>query len=172
MLESETHIYIHIHMFARVYMSIRVCIHIYVHLHCRRPGDATLNVPLWHKDYFEKQQTWEELWKQSRSYPLGGNHEGNLHLSGCLPCVPGGGGPVLVETPTPFCVTNVSRMGVHFRVTSLNWPPLTRLPVVAAGGPAAWVLTSFVSCSFLSFSHVHTRETWIPFCLFVLWICL
>ena len=27
-------------------------------------------IPLWHKEYFEKEQTQEKLWKQSRSYPF------------------------------------------------------------------------------------------------------
>lgn len=47
-----------------------------------------LNMPLWHKDYFElivyeKQQTEENLWKQSRGYPFVKEiyiNKGNLHL--------------------------------------------------------------------------------------------
>lgn len=46
------------------------------------------NTPLWHKDYFElmvfeKEQTQENLWKQSSSYPFVKDiytHKGNLHL--------------------------------------------------------------------------------------------
>lgn len=64
--QTDTHTLIHVHTHAGICKHTcthtHICVYTYVFTYT--VGDvhyATQNIPLWHKDYFEKQLTQEEL---------------------------------------------------------------------------------------------------------------